>query len=134
MLGKHGSFRRYLLTAGFNTLVFLILFIFFRELMFPGEGYWASVSWAFAWIIGSLIAHWTHRIWTFKSERDPKWTVPASMTIYTIGWVGSTATYYIGSEVMGLNEYMVWVLNSSLWGVLNYLGQREIAFKELSEE
>ena len=51
------------------------------------------------------------------------------MTIYTIGMVGSTACFYVGTVDFGLDARIVWVLNSSLWGVLNYLGQREIAFK-----
>ena len=131
MLGNHGTFRRYLLTAGVNFSVFIVLF----EIMIfvlPEGGYWPTISWSIAWVLGSFLAHWTHRIWTFNSGRDTRWTIPASMGLYTIGWVGSSACYYIGTVSWGFNPRIVFYLNSSLWGVLNYLGQREIAFKEIS--
>ena len=52
------------------------------------------------------------------------------MSVYTIGMVGSTACYYIGTVPMGLDVRIVFLLNISLLCVLNYLGQREIVFKE----
>lgn len=131
MLPKHGTFRRYLVTAGGNMIVFYILWEACYWLL-PDDNYWPTVSWAIAWILGSFVAHWTHRIWTFDSDRDPRWTVPASMAVYSVGLVGSTACYYIGTEPLGLDVRIVWLANSGLWGILNYLGQREIAFKQVS--
>jgi len=131
MLPEHGTFRRYLVTAGGNMVVFFLIWEACYRL-FPEGDYWPTVSWAVAWILGSFVAHWTHRIWTFNSDRDPRWTVPASMAVYSVGLVGSTACYYIGTESMGLDVRIVWLANSSLWGLLNYLGQREIAFKQIN--
>ena len=131
MLPEHGTFRRYMVTAVGNMLVFYIIWEVCYQL-FPEGSYWPSISWAVAWILGSFVAHWTHRIWTFDSDRDPRWTVPASMAVYTVGLVGSTACYYIGTEPMGLDVRVVWLANSGLWGLLNYLGQREIAFKQVN--
>ena len=131
MLPEHGTFRRYLVTAGLNTAIFYVIWeICYWAL--PSGNYWPTVSWASAWVLGSFVAHWTHRIWTFNSDRDPRWTVPASMSIYTVGLVGSTACYYIGTESFGLDVRLVWLLNSALWGGLNYIGQREIAFKQIN--
>ncbi|MDP6870152.1 MAG: GtrA family protein [Candidatus Poseidoniaceae archaeon] len=127
----YGTFRRYMLTAIINVIIFYIIWEFFFWLL-PESNYWPSIAWAIAWIIGSFCAHWTHRKWTFDSKRDPRWTVPASMAVYTIGLVGSTACYYIGSVPMGLDVRVVFLLNNSLWGFLNYLGQREIAFRNPS--
>ena len=129
MVPTHGTFRRYLLTAGINTTIFYALWELSYWLL-PEENYWPSIAWAIAWILGSYVAHWTHRKLTFNSQRDVRWTVPASMSVYTIGMVGSTACYYIGTVPMGLDVRIVFLLNTSLWGVLNYLGQREIVFKE----
>jgi putative flippase GtrA len=131
MLGAHGSFRRYLLTASVNFSSFYLLFLLFLVIL-PKDSYWPTIAWSIAWLVGSFIAHWTHRIWTFHSQRDTKWTIPASMGLYTIGWIGSSACYYIGTVSWEINTWIVFFLNSSLWGVLNYIGQREIAFKEIS--
>ena len=84
MLGEHGSFRRYVMTAMVNFLVFYSLWELF-VLILPDGGYWPTVSWAIAWFLGSLQAHWTHRIWTFDSDRDIKWTIPTTMALYVIG-------------------------------------------------
>ena len=124
-----GSFRRYLMTATVNVIVFYILWEFLNWI-FPEGAYWPTISWSAAWIMGSFFAHWTHRILTFNSQRDTKWTIPASMSLYTIGWVGSSACYYIGTVSWALDIRLVFLLNSSLWGFLNYIGQREFAFKE----
>ena len=124
-----GSFRRYLMTATVNVIVFYILWELLNWI-FPEGAYWPTISWSVAWIIGSFFAHWTHRILTFNSQRDTKWTIPASMSLYTIGWGGSSACYYIGTVSWALDIRLVFLLNSSLWGFLNYIGQREFAFKE----
>ena len=129
MVPPSGSFRRYLMTSMINVIVFYILWEVLYWI-FPDGAYWPTISWSVAWIIGSFFAHWTHRILTFNSQRDTKWTIPASMGLYTIGWVGSSACYYIGTASWGLDVRLVFLLNSSLWGFLNYIGQREFAFKE----
>lgn len=133
MLPEHGSFRRYLLTGVINVIVFYG----FWELLYwilPKGNYWPTISWSIAWILGSFFAHWTHRIYTFDSQRDTSWTIPASMGLYTIGLVGSSACYYIGTVSWNMDVRIVFILNSSLWGFLNYLGQREFAFKEIIAE
>ena len=130
MLPEHGTFRRYLLTAGINVIVFYGLWELFYWIL-PSGSYWPTISWSIAWLLGSFFAHWTHRIYTFDSQRDTSWTIPASMGLYTIGWVGSTACYYIGTVPWNLDVRIVFILNSSLWGFLNYLGQREFAFKDI---
>jgi len=131
MLPESGSFRRYLMTAGINVIVFYGLWELFYWIL-PEGSYWPTVSWSVAWLLGSFFAHWTHRIYTFDSQRDTSWTIPASMGIYTIGWVGSSACYYIGTVSWNLDVRLVFIINSSLWGFLNYLGQREFAFKEVN--
>jgi len=131
MLPPHGSLRRYIATAMINFLAFYGLWELFL-LILPEGDYWPTISWAIAWFLGSLQAHWTHRVWTFDSSRDIKWTIPATMIMYVIGGIGSTACYYIGTVSWGFDERIFFLLNSSLWGLLNYLGQREIAFKEVS--
>lgn len=131
MLRNSGTFRQYMITATLNSAFFYMVWELCYQLL-PNDAYWPSVSWAIAWMVGSYFAHWTHRKWTFDSNRDTSWTIPASMSVYTVGWVGSTACYYIGSVSIGLNVRLVWILNSALWGVLNYIGQREIAFKNIN--
>ncbi len=131
MLPPHDTFRRYMIVAGINVIVFYAIWEFLYWI-WPNSGYWPTVAWAAAWILGSFFAHFTHREWTFDSDRRLRWTITASMSIYTIGMVGSTACFYVGTVDFELDARLVWLLNSSLWGVLNYLGQREIAFKTRS--
>ena len=61
-----------------------------------------------------------------------KWTIPTTMILYILGGIGSTSCYYIGTVTFGLDFRLFFLLNSSLWGFLNYIGQREIAFKEVN--
>ena len=131
MLPEHGTFRRYVITSMVNFLVFYTLWEILVFLL-PNEEYWPTVSWAAAWFLGSLQAHWTHRIWTFNSSRDIRWTIPTTMILYVLGGLGSTSCYYIGTVTFGLDFRLFFLVNSSLWGFLNYIGQREIAFKEVN--
>ena len=131
MLPESGSFRRYLMTAAINVIVFYGLWELFYWIL-PEGSLWPTISWSIAWLLGSFFAHWTHRIYTFDSQRNTSWTIPASMGIYTIGWVGSSACYYIGTVSWNWDVRLVFIINSSLWGFLNYLGQREFAFKEVN--
>ena len=131
MLPEHGTFRRYVITSMVNFLIFYTLWEILVFLL-PNEEYWPTVSWAAAWFLGSLQAHWTHRIWTFNSSRDIKWTIPTTMILYVLGGLGSTSCYYIGTVTFGLDFRLFFLVNSSLWGFLNYIGQREIAFKEVN--
>ena len=131
MLPEHGTFRRYVITSMVNFLVFYTLWEILVFLL-PNEEYWPTVSWAAAWFLGSLQAHWTHRIWTFNSSRDIRWTIPTTMILYVLGGLGSTSCYYIGTVTFGLDFRLFFLVNSSLWGFLNYIGQRDIAFKEVN--
>ena len=103
MLGEHGSFRRYVTTAMLNFLAFYILWEFF-VFIFPEEDFWPTVAWAIAWFLGSLQAHWTHRIWTFDSDRDVKWTIPTTRYDGTIHhrryWVNSMLLHRYCSMVV----------------------------------
>ena len=131
MIPEHGTFRRYVITSMVNFLVFYTLWEILVFLL-PNEEYWPTVSWAAAWFLGSLQAHWTHRIWTFNSSRDIRWTIPTTMILYVLGGLGSTSCYYIGTVTFGLDFRLFFLVNSSLWGFLNYIGQKEIAFKEVN--
>ena len=131
MLPEHGTFRRYVMTSMVNFLIFYALWEILVFLL-PDEEYWPTVSWAAAWFFGSLQAHWTHRMWTFNSSRDIRWTIPTTMILYILGGLGSTSCYYIGTVTFGLDFRLFFLVNSSLWGFLNYIGQREIAFKEVN--
>ena len=106
MLPEHGTFRRYVMTSMVNFLVFYTLWEILVFLL-PNEEYWPTVSWAAAWFLGSLQAHWTHRIWTFNSSRDIKWTIPTTMILYILGGIGSTSCYYIGTVTFGFDLSLI---------------------------
>ena len=144
MIGGEGSFVRYLFTASINTLIFLILWELFFFVL-PENGFWPTFSWGASWILSSFIAHWTHRIMTFNSDRDIRWTIPVSMSVYAFTLIGSMTTYYVATEVFAFSASnqldlgfivlqigIIWIANYAIWGALNYLGQKMVAFKEIS--
>ena len=54
-LPEHGTFRRYVVTAMMNFAAFYTLWELFLFIL-PDGSYWPTVSWAIAWILGSLQA------------------------------------------------------------------------------
>jgi putative flippase GtrA len=113
-------------------LMNLIVFYLFYESLFlilENKKFGASLSWASAWILGSVFAHWTHRKWTFNTTLNAKRTMATAFAVYTIGLIGSTACFALAVEFLKINHRISWAVNCALWGVLDYLGLREIAFR-----
>ena len=121
--------QKYVLVGTLNFIVFYGFYMLFF-LMLGSEGRMPTISWAIAWILGSIFAHWTHRTWTFQSEREVGWTFSATMGIYISGWIGSTATFDWLLFNTEMNHNLIWLMNTALWGVIDYLGLRYLAFRE----
>ena len=74
MLGEHGSFRRYVMTAMVNFLAFYSLWEFFVFIL-PEDNYWPTVSWAIAWFLGSLQAQ------PWRCTLSEEWVQPLVTTL-----------------------------------------------------
>ena len=122
------TFSRYIVIGLMNLSVFY-LFYEVLFLIFENKNFGASLAWASAWILGSVFAHWTHRKWTFNTILGAKRTMATAFVVYTVGLIGSTACFTLAVEVLEFNHRISWAANCTLWGVLDYLGLREIAFR-----
>jgi putative flippase GtrA len=122
------TFGRYMVIGLMNLIVF---YLFYESLflILENKKFGASLSWASAWILGSVFAHWTHRKWTFNTTLNAKRTMATAFAVYTIGLIGSTACFALAVEFLKINHRISWAVNCALWGVLDYLGLREIAFR-----
>jgi len=127
------TFARYMVVGLFNLTVFYLLyeslFVAFKDKNF-GE----SIAWAGAWILGSVFAHWTHRAWTFNTDLGAARTMAAAFAVYTVGLIGSTACFALAVETLEINHRVAWLANCALWGFLDYLGLREIAFRHETKQ
>ncbi len=122
------TFGRYMAIGLINLTVFYLLY----ESLFiilKNRDYGASLTWASAWILGSVFAHWTHRKWTFNTTLGAKRTMATAFAVYTVGLIGSTACFTLAVEMLEVNHRVAWIINCALWGFLDYLGLREFAFR-----
>ena len=71
-------------------------------------------------------------MWTFNTTMGVRWTMATAFAVYTVGLIGSTACFTLAVEMMGINHRIAWLVNSVLWGFLDYLGLREITFRHES--
>ena len=125
------TFARYMAVGLINLTVFYLLY----ESLFiilKNRDFGTSFAWASAWIFGSIFAHWTHREWTFNTTLGVRRTMATAFAVYTVGLIGSTACFILAVEMLEINHRTAWVVNCALWGVLDYLGLREIAFRHES--
>lgn len=121
--------QRYIAVGLLNFAIFYGLYMLFF-LILGSEGRMPTLAWAIAWLLGSIVAHWTHRNWSFQSEKMVQWTFAATMGVYFSGWIGSTATYDWLLFNTSLNHNLIWLINTSIWGIIDYLGLRYVAFRE----
>ncbi|HIA39901.1 MAG TPA: hypothetical protein EYN46_06670 [Candidatus Poseidoniales archaeon] len=127
-----GSFRRFILVGAFNSLVFYLFWRGFIEAFSNLErgGTWA---WAIGWIIGSFIAHFTHRHWTFDDRRHIAKTTMGTYLVYILGLLGSTVTYdFLLLLLDSLN--LVFLITLSIWGFIDWWLLRKLVFLYSDEE
>ena len=133
---KMSTFSRFFFIGIGNTTVF-VLFYQALYFLFSHEGHWPTFAWMIAWIVGSIFAHYTHKRWTFKSDRDIQWTLPWTIAVYIFGLTGSTITFDILLIRMELHHQIAWFISTIIWGIIDYLGLANVAFKKevvLSDE
>lgn len=123
--------QRYVVVGLLNFAVFYALYMIFFIIL-GSKSHMPTLAWAIAWMLGSIFAHWTHRKWSFQSERVVSWTFSATMGVYFSGWIGSTATFDWLLFNTTLDHNLIWLVNTSIWGIIDYLGLRYVAFRDNS--
>lgn len=84
--------------------------------------------WAPSWLIGAFEAHATHRWVTFRSQIDYKDSLLWSCVVYGMTAMMSTFSVYLLADILCLNYWLVWGMNTAPFGVLTFLGLRYLAF------
>ena len=127
-----GSFRRFILVGAFNSLVFYLFWRGFIE-AFSNLERGDTWAWAISWIIGSFIAHFTHRHWTFDDRRHIAKTTMGTYLVYILGLLGSTVTYdFLLLLLDSLN--LVFLITLSIWGFIDWWLLRKLVFLYSDEE
>jgi len=86
-------------------------------------------SWAIAFILGSIVAHYTHRKITFQSDAKYLPSFWRAMVVYTVSFTLSTTSEYYLVEHYMMNHLIALVLNTAIFGALGFFGMRFFAFK-----
>ena len=75
------EFRRFIVIGTINVVIFYGLY---EGLYYLAEGleHRAAMSWILAYSMGSIIAHSTHRLFTFSSTVPIEHSLPAAVMIY----------------------------------------------------
>ena len=132
VVAPRGSYRRFILVGAFNSLIFYLFWRGFIEAfnnMERGET-WA---WAISWVIGSFIAHITHRHWTFDNRRHIAKTTTGTYLVYFLGLLGSTITYdFLLLIIDSLN--FVFLVTMAMWGFIDWWLLRKLVFLYSDEE
>ena len=119
---------RWVVVGLFNVAVFwsaygiLYMMYFFQE-------YNEVYSWAIAFILGSIVAHYTHRKITFRSDARYLPSFWRAMVVYSTSFVLSTTSEYYLVEHLMVNHLVALVVNTAVFGAMGFFGMRFFAFK-----
>jgi len=125
-----GEYGRFLVIGTINVTFFFSLYstIYWLDPLGGALPTW-GVAWVCAWIIGSVEAHALHRGITFRAgDTDYKESLMWSLAVYIPVLLMSTVSEYILIEYLELNHYLSWAINMSVFGPINFLGLRLLAF------
>tara|TARA_B100001996_G_scaffold380755_1_gene368783 strand:- start:1225 stop:1572 length:348 start_codon:yes stop_codon:yes gene_type:complete len=87
-----------------------------------------TFGWAISFIISSAQAFVLHRWLTFESDSAIRSSFSKMMIVYGVLWLVSTLTFYLLVEVIELDEFLSWCINTTAYGFLTFLGLRFFAF------
>jgi len=119
---------RWVVVGAFNVAVFWSTYalLYTLELF---DTYNEVYSWAIAFIIGSVVAHYTHRKITFRSDAKYLPSFWRAMIVYTTSFTLSTTSEYIMIEEWQISHIVALVANTAIFGAMGFFGMRFFAFK-----
>ena len=125
-MAPRGSYRRFIIVGMLNSVIFyLFWFAIIIALAEVSRG--ETIAWSLAWILGSLIAHFTHRMWTFDSRRNVIKTTTGTYVVYIVGLIGSTLTYDLLRNYLD-SANLVFLITMALWGLIDWWLLRKLVF------
>ncbi len=133
---RHKTFFRFLLTGGINTIVDILLFFVFANLLYINPIAASILSTGLTLILSYLL----NRYFVFRSSKSHKSTVPLFIVVTLVNvWLFQSLVMAIALTAFDGNPYFdsrIWTLNllAKLCGVtvstiLNYLSYK-LLFKE----
>ena len=84
--------------------------------------------WAPSWMIGAFEAHAAHRWITFRSNAAYRESLMWAGTVYGATAVLSTGSVFLLVDVLQVNYWIAWAMNTIAFGFASFLGLRYLAF------
>jgi putative flippase GtrA len=128
------EFLKFNIVGIFNSTFALVLYEFlFWVDIWPSHT--AVAAWAVSCAIGNVEAHFMHYKFTFKSTFRYTQSLNRAFWTYTAQLVVTTACHYVMVEILYFHHTVAWFVNTCVFGYLNFLLIRWIAFPpELDQE
>ena len=121
------EFFKFNIAGTFNFIFALVLYeILYWVDLWPGHT--AVAAWAVSCAIGNVEAHFMHYRFTFKSKFPYFKSLNRAFWTYTGQLVVTTLSHYMLVEVLFVNHRLAWLVNTCIFGFLNFLLIRWIAF------
>jgi len=130
-LAPRGSLLRYGVAGLFNTAVFAVLLValgWLGDVTRDQSEAWAVV-WGIAWMGSSGVAHWVHRVFSFTPSTKLTYSMSTALPIYTLAFIGSSATFGVILEFTAWYLWFVTLLNTGAWGITQWLLNRTVIFR-----
>lgn len=124
----------YLVFGGFTTLVNIIFYYLFFNLLCISN----ALSTALAWFVSVLFAYITNRVWVFESKASSAKAVFFEVTAFfacrVITGITDIAIMVFAVDIMLWNS-LLWKITSNVFVIiLNYIASKLIIFKKSSDE
>jgi putative flippase GtrA len=109
-----------------NTSFFFLLNYVFNWLEI--SSYKSLTVWAPAWIVSSIQTHAAHRWITFRSHADYRRSLLRVILIYAVTGLLSSLIVLMLVDVWGVDYWVVWLMNTIVFGLLSFVGLRSYVF------
>ena len=123
------EFTRFMIVGTINVLFFFGVNFAFNTLNL--SAYKSLSVWAPSWLIGALEAHAAHRWVTFRSRTDYRDSLMWGCIVYGVTAMVSTFSVYFLADLLHIDYWGVWAVNTLTFGGLTFLGLRYLAFPPL---
>jgi len=133
-----GEYSKFIFIGGINGFVFFSLYSFLfvvNPFDVDSVSTQHTIAYGLSWFLGSIEAHMLHRRVTFgTSETKYGESLLWSQLVYITVGTASTAAGYFMVEIFDMNNWLAWLIQSAVFGPLNFVGLRLIAFAPAIED
>ncbi len=121
------EFMRFNITGCFNSAFSFALYqtLYWVNLW---DAHTAVSAWVVSNIIGNVEAHYMHYRFTFNSTFAYSASLNRAFWCYTAQLSVTTTLEYIMIEIWLINHYTAWLINTCVFGFLNFVLIRWLAF------